>query len=214
MVSSILGGTDGDAAWRRGTLTRVEPHALAIPVLVNDALVDLPAIHARGSLDGELFDYYVLDDAELPLVLRAAGRNVLQTVRITFPVASESPAAALEDRLRKDGRAEIYGLYFDFSKDTLRPESERVLDQIAEVLRNNPDWRLDVEGHTDNIGGDAYNLDLSRRRAAAVERALVDRHHIAADRLTPAGFGAARPKASNDTLSGRAQNRRVELVRQ
>ena len=73
---------------------------------------------------------------------------------------------------------------------------------------------LKVDGHTDNIGGDGYNLDLSRRRSAAVKAALAERYRIAADRLTPDGFGASRPKASNDTLSGRAQNRRVELVRQ
>lgn len=78
----------------------------------------------------------------------------------------------------------------------------------------NTGWKLSIEGHTDNIGGDAYNLDLSKRRAAAVRTVLVDQHSVTADRLTTAGYGASRPKESNDTLAGRARNRRVELVRQ
>jgi outer membrane protein OmpA-like peptidoglycan-associated protein len=71
-----------------------------------------------------------------------------------------------------------------------------------------------VEGHTDNIGGDEYNLDLSQRRAEAVTLVLVTRYHTTGDRLTPQGFGASRPKEPNDTLAGRARNRRVELVRE
>ena len=81
-------------------------------------------------------------------------------------------------------------------------------------MREHPDWRLGVEGHNDNIGGDTYNLDLSNRRAATVKQALVTRYHIDPDRLSPAGFGATRPVDSNDTLEGRARNRRVELVRE
>ena len=70
-----------------------------------------------------------------------------------------------------------------------------------------------MEGHTDSLGGDAPNLDLSRRRAAAVKQALASGYGIDAGRLQTAGFGASRPKESNDTLEGRARNRRVELVR-
>jgi outer membrane protein OmpA-like peptidoglycan-associated protein len=72
---------------------------------------------------------------------------------------------------------------------------------------------LAINGHTDNVGGDQSNLNLSRRRAAAVKDALVTRHGIAADRLTTAGMGRSQPKDTNETLEGRAQNRRVELVR-
>jgi OOP family OmpA-OmpF porin len=89
-----------------------------------------------------------------------------------------------------------------------------VLREIADALNHNSGWKLRVEGHTDNIGGDDYNMDLSQRRAEAVNQALVTRYHIAVDRLTPQGFGASRPKEPNDTLAGRARNRRVELVRE
>ena len=89
-----------------------------------------------------------------------------------------------------------------------------MLREIADALNHNTAWKLRVEGHTDNIGGDQYNLELSQRRAEAVKLALVTRYHIAATRLTPQGFGATRPKEPNDTLAGRARNRRVELVRE
>jgi outer membrane protein OmpA-like peptidoglycan-associated protein len=71
-----------------------------------------------------------------------------------------------------------------------------------------------VSGHTDNVGGDPYNLDLSKRRAAAVKQALVTQYHVAPERLLTDGFGASRPVDTNDTLAGRARNRRVELTRE
>jgi OOP family OmpA-OmpF porin len=88
-----------------------------------------------------------------------------------------------------------------------------VLMSIAKILRSNPDWRMMIEGHTDNIGTVDANVDLSRRRAEAVRQALVGRYQIDGGRLTSAGYGASRPRAGNDTLEGRAANRRVELVR-
>jgi outer membrane protein OmpA-like peptidoglycan-associated protein len=106
------------------------------------------------------------------------------------------------------------GFYFDFAGAVIKPESEPVLKAIAGVMEKHPAWKLNVEGHTDNIGGDEYNLELSKQRAAAVKAALVARYHVAADRLATAGYGASRPKDTNDTLEGRARNRRVELVRQ
>jgi len=81
-------------------------------------------------------------------------------------------------------------------------------------MTDNPTWKLTVEGHTDNIGGDAYNLDLSKRRSAAVKQVLASRYHIAPERLATDGFGSSRPADTNETLEGRARNRRVELTRE
>jgi outer membrane protein OmpA-like peptidoglycan-associated protein len=89
-----------------------------------------------------------------------------------------------------------------------------VLREISEALTRNPAWKLTINGHTDNVGGDAMNLDLSRRRSASVRRALAETYHIDPARLSTAGFGASQPKESNATADGRAKNRRVELVRQ
>jgi outer membrane protein OmpA-like peptidoglycan-associated protein len=120
----------------------------------------------------------------------------------------------IKQSLEQTGHAEVYGIYFEFGKATIREESEPVLRQIAEIMHQNPTWKLSVDGHTDSIGGDAYNVDLSQRRAEAVKVALVERYHVTASRLNTSGYGASRPKETNDTIEGRARNRRVELVRQ
>jgi hypothetical protein len=213
-LSALLGGLlGGDEEKSEGTLTRVEPQPVPVSMLVNDRRVDLPAVHGRGKLGGDAFEMYILDNPTLPLILRwSLGDSHKRTIRLSFPV----PAAPshIEESLIATGRAEIYGIYFDFAKATIRPESEAVLKEIAGVMTKNPTWKLNVEGHTDNIGGTASNQDLSVRRASAVRQALVDRYHIAAARLSPSGYGESRPKETNDTIEGRARNRRVELAKQ
>lgn len=103
-------------------------------------------------------------------------------------------------------------IHFDTGRDTIKPESFPVLDQIAKLLQDHPELaKVRVEGHTDNVGGAAYNRDLSRRRAASVVRYLVGKG-IAADRLASAGYGFDQPIASNDTALGRAKNRRVQFT--
>jgi outer membrane protein OmpA-like peptidoglycan-associated protein len=211
-IANLFGGAHTSSLERHpGTLRRIEPHALAFPVLLNDQPVVVPAIHARGTFEGGTIDFHVLDDADNPLLLRVSGGSNGRVVRLAFPTPAVEP---IEEKLKKDSRVELHGIYFDFAKATLRPESEPVLRDIARALNHNPNWKITIEGHTDNVGGDAPNLDLSRRRADAVRQALIERHRVAAANLTTAGFGASRPNASNDTLSGRALNRRVELVRQ
>lgn len=120
--------------------------------------------------------------------------------------------SALGSQLRGSGRVDLYGLYFDFGSDRLRAESEPVLAQIVALLREDPALRLVVEGHTDAVGGEAANRDLSLRRAQAVVAALGSRG-VALTRLRAEGLGASRPVADNGTDSGRARNRRVSLVR-
>jgi len=105
----------------------------------------------------------------------------------------------------------LRGVHFDFDKAKIRPEDMPVLDEAAEILRSHPDMRVEVNGYTDAIGSYAYNLRLSKRRAAAVVNYLVGKG-IASDRLIPQGFGKTNFVATNKTAEGRAQNRRVELV--
>jgi outer membrane protein OmpA-like peptidoglycan-associated protein len=160
-------------------------------------------------------EFYFLDDPGNPLALKwttGSPTGTLQVVQITY-VAAQA-AAPIEDALKQSGRVEIHGIYFDFGSATIKPESEPVLKDIAETLAKNPAWKLSVEGHTDNVGGDAANLDLSKRRADAVRQALTSTYRVDGSRLSATGFGAGKPKESNETAEGRARNRRVELVRQ
>lgn len=115
-------------------------------------------------------------------------------------------------QLAAEGHVRIYGINFDVDNDHLRADAKPAIDELLGALKANPSWRVSIEGHTDASGNAAHNLDLSQRRAASVKSALVAAG-IAADRMTTAGFGQARPVASNDTTIGRAQNRRVEVVK-
>jgi outer membrane protein OmpA-like peptidoglycan-associated protein len=124
-----------------------------------------------------------------------------------------SGVAKLEESLLKEGRAEIPDIFFRSGSNEIREESAGSLLVIAEVMKRHPDWKLSVEGHTDSLLADDFNQKLSERRAAAVKQALVTRYAIVAARLTTQGFGETRPRAGNDSLAGRARNRRVELVR-
>ena len=95
----------------------------------------------------------------------------------------------------------------------MRPDAQPVLAEVRKLLEQSPDLRLAVQGHTDNQGTPAHNQQLSEARARAVVANLTAAG-VAPGRLTPAGFGQARPVADNATEAGRAQNRRVELVRE
>ncbi len=103
-------------------------------------------------------------------------------------------------------------VYFEFDSDRINPVSFPLLDKVAEVIMKHPRLkRIRVEGHTDNVGGDNYNMDLSSRRARSVMNYMVGKG-VAAPRLTSKGFGFRKPKASNATPRGRAINRRVEFI--
>jgi len=104
----------------------------------------------------------------------------------------------------------LRSVHFDFDKATLKPEAKPILDEAVQVLKHEGSVDIIVEGHTDSIGTEEYNLGLSRRRAATVRTYLVE-HGVAASRITAEGMGESKPVASNDTADGRAQNRRVEL---
>lgn len=101
-------------------------------------------------------------------------------------------------------------IYFDTNKATIKPNSRPVLDNAVEYMKKNPGVKLEVQGHTDSVGADAYNMKLSEARAAAVKKYMTDKG-IAADRLETKGFGESRPAASNATKEGRAKNRRIEF---
>jgi outer membrane protein OmpA-like peptidoglycan-associated protein len=201
-----------------GSLARVANGPAEITVLVNGRPQTLRVLHVAGRLaddgDGDDFDYVVLDDPDYPLILRGRGPGFSSAVtRIEFPQPTTA-ATSLERSLAEQKHALVYGIYFKFARADIRPVSEPILKEIAAILKNNPSWKLSIVGHTDGIGVDRANLDLSRRRAQSVKTALVERYAIEADRLTTGGFGASQPQAKNDTPEGRARNRRVELTRQ
>jgi outer membrane protein OmpA-like peptidoglycan-associated protein len=118
----------------------------------------------------------------------------------------------VEQQLKSEGRARLYGILFDRDSDHLKDESKPTLDSLIAAAKEQPTWSFGIEGYTDNVGGDAHNQTLSEKRAASVKAYLVAAG-VPASRLTTQGFGTTKPVASNDTELGRSQNRRVEIVK-
>lgn len=154
------------------------------------------------------------DDADYwkgALIGSAIGAAVCGLVGHVWDPPIEEPPPPVEEMPVTSKIIVLRGLsFFDFDKSDIRPDSRPVLDEAAALLRQNKDINSSVEGHTDALGSDEYNQALSIRRAEAVFRFLVNRG-VAPERLEVSGFGESRPVADNDTESGRAQNRRVEI---
>lgn len=216
-LPAILDVTSG-RKYFRGTLTRIGNATVPISVKINGKPVVIQTIHAKGvfTVAGDRVDIetWVADNSDNPIGLRnRQGRSVFQTIRIDYPAARPQVSVLQQSLASGACRAELSGVYFDFGKATLLPQSSAALSAVAELMKKNPGWNLRVEGHTDNVGSASYNLDLSKRRAAAVSAALTTQYKLPSARLNANGFGATKPVAKNDTLEGRAANRRVELAR-
>lgn len=122
-------------------------------------------------------------------------------------------ADGLKQQIDADGKALIYGIYFDTGKAVVKPESKPTLDAIAQLLTKNKDLLLYVVGHTDDTGAGVANVELSRQRAAAVVNELVVTYKIPAARLQAQGVGPYAPAGNNTSDAGKQKNRRVELVK-
>lgn len=107
-----------------------------------------------------------------------------------------------------DGCWAFHGVFFDFNQDTIKEGYEDMFDNAIKILKDNPNVTVEIQGHTDSLGSESYNLDLSERRAATVKTHLINKG-IEASRITTKGFGESDPVASNDSEEGRAHNRRV-----
>jgi len=196
----------------RGTV-----HMLArerFPILLDGERTTLPVVHAAGTLSvggqsGEA-EFWWLDQPDNPLTLRWKFLgDTVQVVRIDRPETGKRAKAIFKPEAC---RAELHGIYFDTASAVLLPASDAALARVANMLTEHADWLITIEGHTDNIGDDASNQALSEQRASAVRTALIERFNVAPDRLTTKGFGETRPIETNETLEGRARNRRVELT--
>ena len=121
-------------------------------------------------------------------------------------------AADIGKKLQQDGKVALYGIYFDTGNATLKPESARVLNEVAQFLKANASSKLYVVGHSDDAGDYNANMTLSDQRAAAVVADLLTRSGIQANRLLAKGVGPLAPVASNKNEAGKQLNRRVELI--
>jgi outer membrane protein OmpA-like peptidoglycan-associated protein len=144
------------------------------------------------------------------------GGNYSQHILIETQLTQEmvANAAALSTGLTGVGHIVVNGILFDTGKADVKPESAAALQEVAKLLKGNGKLKVYVVGHTDNVGVLAANIDLSKRRAAAVVLSLTTQYGVAAAQLQSFGAGPYSPVASNHSEDGRALNRRVELVEQ
>jgi outer membrane protein OmpA-like peptidoglycan-associated protein len=159
----------------------------------------------------------VKNGAEVWAVVSAGG-NGMYTINIIEKEAMNQDVVAdansMAGSIKETGKVAVYGIYFDTGKSVLKPESQGTLEQISELLKADPNLKLYVVGHTDNVGIFDTNIKLSNDRAIAVVNALVSKFSVNVSRLKAFGDGPTSPVASNDKEEGRALNRRVELVKQ
>jgi OOP family OmpA-OmpF porin len=191
-------GTSPAGCAMRGKINEQRFTALEVPA--NKAHVTVLAFNTQGDGDCKAFNgrtFVMVDTLET--------QALAQTMET--PSADEMGAA-----IGVSGRVALYGILFDSGKTEVKPESKATMDEIAKLLTANKSLKLLVVGHTDNVGGFASNLELSKRRAEAVVAMLVSNYKVAPARLQAFGVAYASPVAPNGDESGRARNRRVELV--
>lgn len=140
------------------------------------------------------------------VLLQVVEEAAMQSGQVTVD------AAAIGKGLASEGKIALYGLHFASDSDQLQADSRSTLDEMAKALKTDPSMRVYIVGHTDNSGALAHNLVLSQKRAEAVVKALTIHYAIAPARLAAKGLASYAPVAANGSETGKAKNRRVEMV--
>jgi OmpA-OmpF porin, OOP family len=209
--SAIIGGirnsqqsfTEQMAANARGSLTHLR-------ILMDSGYLKMYANEKRIYNIPE----FRFKRAEVIRVLLKGSEEQDQATYLTGIRLAESETDVMYDALASKGRWVTQGILFATGKAVLQPESRPVLKEIAGTMKKYGDLKVLIEGHTDNVGSAASNLSLSDARAAAVKAALVSDFGIDGARITTKGLGDTKPAVPNTTAAGKAQNRRVEIVKQ
>lgn len=175
------------------------------------------AAQAREEIEkGEAERQTVVAEARAAEARRSAqqAQSAQERAQLADQRATTLEQELAELKAKKTDRGMVLTLgdvLFDTARATLKPGAYQTIDRLASVLKEAPDRKVMIEGHTDSVGSDEYNQGLSERRAASVQTALLERG-VRADQITAVGRGEAVPVASNDNAGGRQQNRRVEMI--
>jgi OmpA-OmpF porin, OOP family len=221
--STLLGGkADPDPFWitpKQGPSEIVASGSLVRGYSYRDGLSNLmflaeckPALVKAGwdllnesnGADASLLAHYTKNERNIWAYLHNDSNGYVISV-------ADLGALDLSAGLKTSCHIALYGVLFDFNKSILQLASEPVLQKVADLLSKDPALKVEVQGHTDNVGGDAYNQTLSEARARAVMDWLI-KHGIPPGRLTAKGYGKTMPVADNGSDEGRAKNRRVEIA--
>jgi len=207
-----------DMATMSGTLSLAE--RLKMNINLDGHLESVPVLHATGRFadnrQSAVGDFYFLDNQNNPMMLdysvQFSREKTPRTERYVLVTPGAEERSKMEQALAARKAYTTYGIHFDFDKASIRNDSTSLLKEIAISLNNNPLWTVSIAGHTDSIGDPAYNKKLSLARANSVKARLV-KLGVSPDRLSTSGAGESKPVATNNSLQGRALNRRVVLER-
>ncbi|HPB26243.1 MAG TPA: OmpA family protein, partial [Bacteroidales bacterium] len=126
-------------------------------------------------------------------------------------IAANKGCPEVKQEVKEIFKKALQGIEFETGKDIIRPVSFPILNNVVKIMKENKEYNLLINGHTDNVGDDQSNMTLSQKRAAAVMAYLVNKG-VEKERMKSFGFGETKPVADNNTAAGRAKNRRVEFV--
>jgi outer membrane protein OmpA-like peptidoglycan-associated protein len=209
-------GSDEETVVGTGSITRFYPalptvSTLQFVAIYHDALTKagwtiIEQSEGLHQSDATLTAHYTKNGRDIWAYLHLGGEEY------KIQVADSGAQNDIARQMAKDCHVALYGVLFDFNKATLKPESDGVLQRVLAFLQKDAAMKLEVQGHTDNVGGDDYNQKLSEARSKSV-LVWLTQHGIAAGRLSFKGYGKTRPVATNDTDEGRAKNRRVEIAK-
>lgn len=193
---------------------------IKVPVMFQNDVIQVQAIQAAavcgsGGKTGNGQLVFANDLANPILIdsfLSFSWEDRPRTERVVRVAAGAGLSSEMAQALGAFKAFDVYGWRFDFDSAELRPETKKIVNEIAATLQANPKWVVQILGHTDSTGGEAYNKELSQKRAEAIRSALIA-DGVAPARLEAVGLGMSKPKADNATLAGRAINRRVEFRR-
>jgi outer membrane protein OmpA-like peptidoglycan-associated protein len=180
-----------------------------VAVNVNGLKMDVPVKIIKTETGTTL---YVIDNPNAPIIVKwksIDGKDGSRLSQLVIPSMKED----IVQTLKETGRAKIYGIYFDSGSADIREESSHILKDIGAVIKNNPGFRLRIEGHTDNVGSAVFNKTLSRQRAESVKKQIIEMFSIDETRIETVGYGSSKPVLDEDSAEARAQNRRVEIVK-
>lgn len=214
-VDSLTYYTNPEIEKFAGYIKNLEQRISANPSLQSDPeekdkITVLLSNHSHEFNDSEiiLLANYIkhlekLDSLNTIAIVKAQGDSIA-LAKVTEPIK--------EYHLEEEKEIEKYEklIFFNFDSSTLKPESFTPLDEAVKILKSYVNLSFVIEGHTDNVGSDAYNMALSKRRAASVKRYIISKG-IPASRITSVGYGEEKPIDTNETDEGRAKNRRVEI---
>lgn len=191
---------DTSRYWEPFNYGRIEPRYVLASGTRSDGSLAYAAVYVMPPVEGRNGGVYI----------EIVEPKPMETEKVFASLNADDMAKGLA----AEGKIALYGIYFDTDKADIKPESTATLAEMAKLLRNDSKLSVYIVGHTDNQGALARNLDLSKRRAEAVVKALANEYKIDAKRLAAKGVASFAPVASNDGDAGRTKNRRVELVKQ